>query len=126
MKTYTQIFSLLVVTNCCYAQTPYVFTDFPLNDEGNIHDMHPENFCVYNGRLIFSAYGKNFGAELWSTDGTSAGTYMIKDINPTAPGSFGGGSNPGGFTEIDEKLIFVATTDELGRELTALNQIPKF
>jgi ELWxxDGT repeat protein len=34
--------------------------------------------------MLFSAGTAAFGRELWGSDGTSAGTYMVKDINPGA------------------------------------------
>ena len=35
-----------------------------------------------NGTLFFSAYDDAHGVELWKSDGTAAGTVMIKDIVP--------------------------------------------
>lgn len=47
----------------------------------------PPLFCVFNNELYFLPdYGAN-GRELWKTDGTEAGTYMVKDINPGPAGS---------------------------------------
>lgn len=37
---------------------------------------------MFDGKLYFSAYSAEYGNELWSTDGTEAGTQMVKDINP--------------------------------------------
>lgn len=42
----------------------------------------PENFIEYNGLLYFSATNGVDGDELWESDGTEAGTYMVKDIYP--------------------------------------------
>jgi ELWxxDGT repeat protein len=39
--------------------------------------------------LFFNANDGSNGYELWKTDGTSAGTVLVKDINPGA-----GSSNP--------------------------------
>ncbi len=41
---------------------------------------------VINNKLYFTAYSKQTGGELWSTDGTAANTTLFKDINP-GPGS---------------------------------------
>lgn len=45
-----------------------------------------ELFLTANNKLFFmssSSYnGTNYGTELWLTDGTEAGTKMVKDINP--------------------------------------------
>lgn len=52
------------------------------------------------------------GTELWKTDGTSAGTVMVKDINVD-----GASSNPGGFTELNGAVYFQATDGVSGVEL---------
>jgi ELWxxDGT repeat protein len=37
--------------------------------------------------MIFAAQDPTYGRELWKTDGTLAGTVLVKDINATAPGA---------------------------------------
>ena len=39
-------------------------------------------FIVMNNIIYFRATDAAHGAELWRSDGTDAGTYMVKDINP--------------------------------------------
>lgn len=51
--------------------------------------------------------------ELWVSDGTSAGTMMVKDINPGNTS----GSYPIDFKEINGTLFFTAFTANEGREL---------
>ena len=71
--------------------------------------------------LFFRAYTPADGEELWTSDGTSAGTVLFKDIYPgcTQP-AFGGckvnSSNPRGFIFANGFLSFVAS-DETGRHL---------
>lgn len=56
----------------------------------------PRFFGVANNLLLFAADGTivvngnnvNSGMELWKSDGTGAGTAIIKDINPENPNSF--------------------------------------
>jgi ELWxxDGT repeat protein len=33
-------------------------------------------------KVVFSAFDFNHGTELWVTDGTAAGTYLLRDIYP--------------------------------------------
>ncbi|MBK9399967.1 MAG: T9SS type A sorting domain-containing protein [Bacteroidetes bacterium] len=42
----------------------------------------PSTSLQLNGKLIFSAYDATHGRELWCTDGTTQGTFMLKDIWP--------------------------------------------
>jgi ELWxxDGT repeat protein len=75
-------------------------------------DSYPSFLTNVNGTLYFRANDGIAGDELWTSDGTEAGTVMVADI---AEGS--GGSNPDSFTEIAGKLFFVATDELHGREL---------
>jgi ELWxxDGT repeat protein len=43
---------------------------------------------VFNGALYFQAGDGTHGRELWRTDGTTAGTALVKDINPGAGDGF--------------------------------------
>ncbi len=42
----------------------------------------PANFIQVGGTLFFSATDPVRGTELFKSDGTSAGTVLLKDINP--------------------------------------------
>jgi ELWxxDGT repeat protein len=42
----------------------------------------PENFNVVGKQVLFLAYNTAGGQMLWTTNGTAAGTSLVKDINP--------------------------------------------
>lgn len=65
---------------------------------------HP--LIEYNGKLILAGGDSNTGTELYSSDGTPAGTTLVKDINTSSPGFLG--SNPSNFNITCHKLFFVA------------------
>ncbi|MCB0456046.1 MAG: T9SS type A sorting domain-containing protein, partial [Aequorivita sp.] len=58
------------------------------------------------GKVYFQATDGIHAEELWVTDGTEAGTYMVKDINTTTQNY--GGSFPDNFTVYNNKLYFTA------------------
>lgn len=61
------------------------------------------SYLIYNNALFFTVYTSNTGYELWKTDGTEAGTVLVKDIYP---GTFS--SDPGGFYAYGYKFLFGA------------------
>lgn len=76
----------------------------------------PEYFHSYKGEVYFRASDNTHGFELWKTDGTEAGTTIVKDIyeggsgalNPTAPV----------FCMYNDELYFQAkSSNEIGQEL---------
>lgn len=87
----------------------------------NIRDM-----AVLNGALLLSASGPlnrdedsdgepdPGGHELWVSDGTEAGTVLLKDIEPDTTLD---GSGPGNFTVLGDKVVFTASTISSGEGL---------
>lgn len=61
---------------------------------------------------FFAATDSEHGEELWVTDGTAAGTHMVKDIVPGASTS-----NVSYLTRFNDKVVFSAYTDDYGIEL---------
>jgi gliding motility-associated-like protein len=77
----------------------------------------PSNFAAVGGRLFFAAdavgpTNNPLGRELWVSDGTASGTFLVRDI---APGGFS--SNPSNLTNVDGTLYFVANNGTVGAEL---------
>ena len=62
--------------------------------------------------LYFKAYVQTYGTELWKSDGTAAGTVMVKDIY-----SGNQAGNPTGLTLVDNTLYFRAYDGTNGYEL---------
>ncbi len=63
-------------------------------------------------KALFSAYNPTNGTELWMTDGTIAGTIMLKNINSGA-----NNSNPFGFEQLGNSVLFFADNGINGTEL---------
>jgi ELWxxDGT repeat protein len=64
------------------------------------------------GGLAFTADDGVHGVELWFTDGTPAGTRLVRDIRPGAAGS-----NPHGLTAAGGRVFFAADDGAHGDEL---------
>ena len=67
------------------------------------------------GTLLFAAQTAGNGIELWKSDGTGAGTVLVKDINSTPLVT--NSSAPSLLTVIGTTLFFRATTASGGNEL---------
>jgi ELWxxDGT repeat protein len=65
-----------------------------------------------NGKIVFSASTAATGNELWVTDGTAAGTFMISDIYPGSTSS-----NAAHFIKIGNLIYFTADDGVSGIEL---------
>ncbi len=71
----------------------------------------PLDLCAVNGILFFAASDGVNGRQLWKSDGTEAGTVMVRVINP------GGNASPEQLVTLNGKLLFVAGDAGTGREL---------
>lgn len=76
----------------------------PSPAQGGFIACQQDTPAVLNGVAYFSATDGNSGVELWSTDGTSAGTHRVADIAP-GPSS----SDPCSLTVFNNHLYFFAT-----------------
>ncbi len=86
----------------------------------NIADLsfessNPQNLTAVGDKLYFSAVGPSdfyFGRELYISDGTSLGTYLVKDVNPGTLDS-----NAAYLTDINGTLWFRASSAANGNEV---------
>ena len=69
-------------------------------------------FTAIDGALYFLANDGVHGYELWKSDGTTAGTVMVKDILPGVSGS-----SPYGFARVNGTFLFSANNGVNGVEL---------
>jgi ELWxxDGT repeat protein len=68
---------------------------------------------IRGGVAIFGAFVGSVGQEPWATDGTTAGTYLVRDINP------GSGSSISSFSPqaaLSPGFLFMASTSASGEE----------
>ena len=72
----------------------------------------PNYLTAVGSTLFFSASDGTNGTELWKSDGTPAGTVLVKDINPGTAGS-----TPTYLINVGGTLYFAATTTTYGNEL---------
>src|SRR5262249_42512545 len=68
----------------------------------------------FNGMLYFTGRGGRGQGELWRSDGTEAGTVLVKAIGPDEPTAFNGLS---WLTNANGTLCFAAYTEGEGQEL---------
>ena len=84
------------------------------------YSVPPTNAANIGGELFFAATPQlissypHTGNELWKSDGTSAGTVLVKDINPDPNSS---GSNPTDLVAVGNEVFFSATDGTDGTEL---------
>jgi len=82
---------------------------------GSSYAMDSSDSAALGDYLYFQADDGTNGTELWRTNGTEAGTTLVKDIN------LSGSSNPYGFTALNGYLYFRADDDTNGYELWRTN-----
>lgn len=97
---------LLLTTQLTSAQSLKLLKDIG-NPDGNVSlGESPDNWSIkLKNEIYFTADDGVHGTEIWITDGTPAGTRMIKDIRP---GSGSGVTYPLTFSATDELVFFGA------------------
>jgi ELWxxDGT repeat protein len=86
---------------------------------------NPTSFIQVNNLFFFAADDGIHGVELWASNGTAAGTSLVKDINPTTRsgdrGPYPNGSYPKYLTNVNGTLFFAANDGTHGQELWVSN-----
>ncbi len=118
--------------NCCIASLTYkmrimknllfllsltllaTLVSFHLNGQVKVSTelLYPQFLTNVNGTLFFRAYDAAHGLELWKSDGTEAGTVLVKDIVPGTDHS-----SPYELTDVNGTLFFLAYDAAHGHEL---------
>jgi ELWxxDGT repeat protein len=79
-----------------------------------------EYITAVGNTLYFGANDGTYGSELWKSDGTEAGTVLVKNIRPASSG-IDQGSGPEYLTAIGNTLYFSAYKEDTERELWKSN-----
>ena len=87
-------------------------------------NSYPNKFFIYNNLLYFSANnaGSSINDQLWRTDGSKSGTYLVRDICQSSNGL--STAEIHNFIEYNGKLYFTSDDANVGNELftsTGLN-----
>ena len=109
LSTFLLFIVLMANTITSKAQLSIV-TD--LQTTHNTAGSNPSMFIEMNGYLYFAATDPISGTELWRTDGTNAGTGLVKDIRPGIQSS-----SPANFFLFKGILFFQANDCSSGSEL---------
>lgn len=105
-KVYSLVYSggnLVSLMSCDGSNLDNIYT---FNPGADLHSLR-----VADNGMYFSATEFSSGAELWFSDGTTAGTHLCTDL---VPGS--GSSTPLEIVTIGSRAFFSATTPATGRE----------
>jgi ELWxxDGT repeat protein len=105
MKSLSILLAALYVSGAAYAQAPRLIKDI---NPGSASGIQPgSSMCVNNSRIYFAATDQADNIEPWSSDGTAAGTSIIKDLLP------GSSSNPENFFTFNNSVVFTTLVDQV-------------
>ncbi len=84
----------------------------PIGETGSFY--FTSSLKVLNSKIYFAANETVHGTELWASDGTEAGTKLVKDINPGTGNAL---VYPNDFILLNGKMFFIADDGVNGNEL---------
>jgi ELWxxDGT repeat protein len=79
----------------------------PVKSDSGSNGLGESSHANVNGVIFFPASDGTHGRELWKSDGTEAGTVLVKDISPPY-GGFTGQGSPQNLTDVNGTLFFTA------------------
>lgn len=112
MKSFLLFIAVTIPIYSSYGQGAYLVKDVFVGSQSSYNSYLHKATIEYNGVLFFTANDGTAGYELWRSDGTFSGTYMVKDIWPGIQSS-----QPNNFIEFNGLLYFQATSPTTGAEL---------
>ena len=109
----SSVTALAVATLLCLSTAAVSASDATLiGDIKPVGGSDPRTLVTAGERVFFSANDGTHGRELWVSDGTAAGTRLVKDIRRGATGS-----QPDTLTRVGTRVYFTANDGSHGREL---------
>ncbi|GAB4034258.1 hypothetical protein [Spirosoma jeollabukense] len=111
------LFFLLLLSIKSWGQNPVIIKDINAGKGGS----NASFMRVVNNVIIFFADDGKVGREVWKSDGTEAGTVLVKDINV---GPKGCDVNLGGVVIFKDKMYFWVDDGVNGRELWRTDGTP--
>lgn len=113
MRPITTLVAAIVAVVFSIVPTAAVDSEVGLvSDVNAVGGSYPDGLTRIGALVFFTANDGSHGRELWATDGTAAGTSMVRDINPGSAGS-----TPRHLTRVGSRLFFAAVDGTRGREL---------
>jgi ELWxxDGT repeat protein len=104
---YLLLFIFLIIiqqSNSAIPQNPNLVKDISINSVYQ-PGSNPEVFCHIGDISFFVAYTREACYELWRTNGTDSGTFMLADITPGEGGYY----LVNGFAIGNNKLYFISS-----------------
>lgn len=99
------------------SETVHLVKDF--NTEPTTAGSGPHHLAPLGDKVVFPASTPTLGVELWISDGTDAGTTLLKDIAPGIRGSF-----PRQLTSTGDLVFFIPNEPNTGSELWVTDGTP--
>ncbi len=101
-----------LIPSIAMAQVPFLVKNINQTVNATASSSNPSSFAQVGGQTFFISAGEGKGNELWISDGTPAGTTLIKDVNP---GSANGASGP--LLPFNGGVLFSGNDGTTGNEL---------